>query len=121
MDAWCTLVCEENRPGNAQLKAGNYAEAVARCTASLKLDATGSYVYGNRSVAFLRMDDLTIGARRIFGGYVALPWNCASGTQTKHNQTATAWSQRSANPLPCVRTCVYVCVSSRASTGCISP
>jgi tetratricopeptide (TPR) repeat protein len=62
-DARSTLAREENRAGNAQLKAGNNAEAVARYTASLELDATRPHVYGNRSVAFLRMDDLHAAVR----------------------------------------------------------
>ena len=62
-DARSTLAREENRAGNAQLKAGNNAEAVARYTASLELDARRPHVYGNRSVAFLRMDDLRAAVR----------------------------------------------------------
>ena len=62
-DARSTLAREENRAGNAQLKAGHNAEAVTRYTASLELDGTRAYVYGNRSVAFLRMDDLPAAVR----------------------------------------------------------
>ena len=56
--AQATLSREENRAGNAQFKAGKPADAVARYSAALELDATQPYVYGNRSVAFLRIDDL---------------------------------------------------------------
>lgn len=62
-DARSTLAREENRAGNAQLKTGNNAEAVARYTASLELDPARPHVYGNRSVAFLRMDDLRAAVR----------------------------------------------------------
>jgi tetratricopeptide (TPR) repeat protein len=56
--ARAALAREENRAGNAQFKAGKNAEAVARYNAALELDAALPHAYGNRSVAFLRMDDL---------------------------------------------------------------
>ena len=54
---------EENLAGNTELKSGRAAAAAERYTRSLELDDSQPHVYGNRSVAYLRTDDMLAALR----------------------------------------------------------